>query len=123
MDDSGFWSALDQLISRSPLVIDRPGGSSHPRYPSIVYPLDYGYLAGTSSMDGAGIDVWLGSDPARRLGGVICTVDLIKGDSEIKLLLGCTGAETQAVLSFHNSSQFMKGLLIPRPDMTSYTNI
>lgn len=79
MDDSGFWSALDQLISRSQLVIDRPAGSSHPRYPSTVYPLDYGYLSGTSSMDGGGLDAWLGSDPARRLGGVICTVDLIKG--------------------------------------------
>lgn len=123
MNDLDFWSALDELIRRSELVIDRPGGSAHPRYPGCIYPLDYGYLTGTASMDGAGVDVWLGSDPARILNAVICTVDLTKGDSEIKLLLGCTQKETQTALDFHNSSPYMRGLLIPRPDHTLYTNI
>ena len=56
-----FWQALDQLLARSALVIDRPKGSSHPRFPEMVYPLDYGYLENTASMDGEGVDVWVGT--------------------------------------------------------------
>jgi len=55
-----FWQALDLLVEEHELVIDRPAGSAHPRYLSFVYPLDYGYLKGTASSDGSGIDVWRG---------------------------------------------------------------
>ncbi len=60
MDSMGFWRALETLAQSSALIIDRPKGSAHPRYPDMRYPLDYGYLAGTTSGDGAGIDVWDG---------------------------------------------------------------
>ena len=109
-----FWSALDRLAASCQIVIDRPKGSSHPRFTQYIYPLDYGYLEGTSSMDGEGIDLWLGSDPARRLTGLLCTVDLIKRDSEIKLLLGCTEEEIQTVLAFHNQHELMRGMLVRR---------
>lgn len=59
-----FWCKLDELVQSGDLVIDRPQGSAHPRYPDIIYPLDYGYLAGTTAADGEGIDVWVGSLPA-----------------------------------------------------------
>lgn len=51
-----FWKALDELVSNSEIVIDRPRGSAHPRFPNFIYKVDYGYLKNTSSMDGAGID-------------------------------------------------------------------
>lgn len=57
-----FWKALDKLVVRSEIVIDRPKGTAHPKYPDFIYKVDYGYLKDTSSMDGAGIDVWVGSD-------------------------------------------------------------
>lgn len=47
-----FWQAMDKLVSESELVIDRPKGSRHPRYPDIKYQVDYGYLNGTTSMGG-----------------------------------------------------------------------
>lgn len=112
--DTAFWQALDALIARSKIVVDRPKGSAHPRYPHIVYPVDYGYLSDTASMDGEGIDVWLGTDPARRLDALICTVDLLKRDAELKLLIGCTEAEKQAALMLHNNSAYMKDMLIRR---------
>ena len=56
-----FWSVLERLVAESNLVIDRPKGTTHWRYPDYVYPMDYGYLEGTSSMDGDGIDVWIGT--------------------------------------------------------------
>ena len=44
-------------------------------------------------MDGEGIDVWRGTRPRPSVDGVICKVDLLKRDSEIIILLGCTAEE------------------------------
>ena len=112
--DELFWRNLDELIATSRVVIDRSAGTAHPRFPSFVYPYDYGYLDGTKAADGGGVDVWVGSQPDRRLTGVICTVDLHKRDTELKLLLGCTPAESQAILAAHNAGP-QAGMLIPRP--------
>lgn len=111
--NEAFWEALDVLLAGGEIVIDRPKGSAHPRYPHMIYPLDYGYLAGSASMDGGGIDVWVGSKE-RRIGAVICTVDLLKRDSEIKILIGCTPEEMETALATHNDSRYMKGILIKR---------
>lgn len=109
-----FWNAIDRLVAESELVIDRPKGSCHPRYPDIVYQVDYGYLKGTSSMDGGGIDVWKGTKENAAIDAIICIVDLFKKDSEIKLLFGCTDEEKDIVYRFHNESVYMKGILIER---------
>ncbi len=108
-----FWNALDELALGSEIVIDRPKGSAHPRFPDFIYPLDYGYLKNTSSMDGAGIDVWLGSGE-KQIDAIMCIVDLMKRDSEIKILIGCTEEEKKTIFKIHNESQFMKGILIRR---------
>ena len=109
-----FWLILDKLLNCSTIVIDRPAGSAHPCFPDMIYPLDYGYLAGTSSMDGGGIDVWRGTDPAQCLDALLVSVDLGKKDAEIKLLIGCTESEKDAILRFHNHSEFMQAILISR---------
>jgi hypothetical protein len=110
---SDFWSTLDTLITDSELVIDRPKGTKHPRF-ALIYPLDYGYLKDTASMDGGGIDVWRGNLPDAICDAVICTIDTLKRDSEIKILLGCAEEEKDEILRFHNDSHYMKGLLIRR---------
>lgn len=111
LDD--FWKALDELVNNSEIIIDRPKGTAHPKYPNYIYPIDYGYLKNTSSMDGAGIDVWVGSNQ-KMIDAIICTVDLMKKDSEIKILIGCTEEEKAIVYETHNETQFMKGILIRR---------
>ena len=108
-----FWRALDELVSNSEIVIDRPKGSAHPRFPDFIYRVDYGYLKNTASMDGAGIDVWVGSDD-QKVDAVMCIVDLMKRDSEIKILIGCTEEEKLEVYNTHNETQYMKGILIRR---------
>ena len=112
---SNFWNFLHELVVQSEIMVDRPKGSRHPRYPHVIYPLDYGYLVGTSSSDGGGIDVWLGSDGTRRITGLLCTVDRLKKDSEIKVCIGCTAAEMATIQQFHDSS-FMGCILIQTPD-------
>lgn len=109
-----FWSALDQLIDSSEIVIDRPKGTAHPKYPDFIYKLDYGYLKDTSSMDGGGIDVWVGTKAEKQIDAVMCIVDLMKRDSEIKILIGCTDEEKNIVYQTHNETPYMKGILIRR---------
>ena len=112
--DPAFWQTVDRLVDACAVCIDRPCGTTHPRYPDFIYPLDYGYLTGTTAMDGGGIDVWRGSLPEPRVVGVICTVNLEKRNSEIKLLLGCTPDEIETALAVHNTGS-QAGLLILRP--------
>ena len=109
-----FWQAIDELVSSGNIIIDRPKGSTHPKYPDCRYEVDYGYIENTTSMDGGGIDLWRGTLPDQRVNAIICTVDLMKKDSEIKLLIGCTKEEITTVYEFHNDSEFMKGILICR---------
>jgi inorganic pyrophosphatase len=109
-----FWTILDMFVQSAELVIDRPKGSVHPRYAAIVYPMDYGYLKGTSAPDGKEIDVWRGSLPALKLDAVVCTADRKKRDAEIKLLLGCTEEEKTVICDFYRRSEYMAGILIRR---------
>ena len=109
-----FWTALDQLVSDSEIVIDRPKGSTHPKYPDFIYKVDYGYLNNTTSMDGQGIDVWVGTGGKQSIDAIMCIVDLMKRDSEIKILIGCTEEEKEMIYHTHNKTEFMKGILIRR---------
>ena len=108
-----FWKVLDELVNSSEIVIDRPRGSAHPRFPNFIYKVDYGYLKDTASMDGGGIDVWVGSGE-KKIDAIMCIVDLRKKDSEIKILVGCTEEEKLEVYKTHNETQYMKGVLIRR---------
>jgi inorganic pyrophosphatase len=108
---SSFWYAIIELISTHHIIIDRPKGQPHPRYPELIYPLDYGYLEGTSASDGGGIDVWLGSLVIKTITGILCTFDTLKCDAEIKILLGCTEKDNRLIKKFY--SHEMKTLFIP----------
>ncbi len=117
--NADFWNYLDKLVASTRVVIDRPKGSEHPVYDEAIYPLDYGYLAGTTSSDGGGIDVWIGKDApldaAYHVNAVICTIDLIKRDTEIKILLNCSETDMLTIVNFVRSNQ-TGGLLIRRDE-------
>jgi ADP-ribose pyrophosphatase YjhB (NUDIX family) len=112
VSDSDFWLKLDALVASCPLRIDRPRGSTHPRYPEFTYPLDYGYLEGSKAADGGGVDVWVGTLPDSVVTGAICTVDIEKRDAEVKILLGCTPEEADEVLRIHNDGGQSAALLM-----------
>lgn len=112
MRHNRFWKFLDELVESSELVIDRPRGSTHPRYTDFIYPYDYGYLHGTISGDGQGIDIWVGSLQHRSVVGVVCAVDLQKRDSETKILLGCHKEEMETIIQVHNSESFAGYLIV-----------
>lgn len=112
-DVEEFFLMVDRIVGESKIVIDRPKGTRHPKIESIVYPLDYGYLEDTTSMDGGGIDLYKGTN-GEVIDAVILTVDLIKRDSEVKILIGCSETEKLLALHFHNDNEYMKGILIRR---------
>jgi inorganic pyrophosphatase len=114
-NDGDFWLALDALVAASEVRIDRPKGTPHPRYPDFTYPYNYGYLEGTTSGDGSGIDVWVGSLPNSQVAAVIFCVDLEKRDTEVKLLLGCTPQEAEEILTIHNDGS-QAAILIGREE-------
>ncbi len=107
-----FWGALEQLMQEHELIIDRPRGTAHPKYPDVIYPVDYGYLVGTHAMDGGGIDVWRGTGDC-GIDGVVVTIDLLKKDSEIKILFKCLAEEKECILKLQNSG-LMSAILVKR---------
>lgn len=111
-NNSRFWEALEEIVNTSSVIIDRPKGSAHPRFPKFIYPLDYGFLEGTSSMDGGGIDVWKGTGN-NGFDAILCVVDGVKKDSEIKILLNCTPEEKREVLKCQNT-KMMKAIMVNR---------
>ena len=110
--DANFWQGMGTLISTNMIIIDRPRGKPHPRYPKLVYPFDYGYVQNTTAGDGDGIDVWMGSLDLKTLTGILCTFDKIKRDAEIKLLLGCAKEDVQIIQNFNSE---MLTLFISNP--------
>lgn len=82
--------SLDELIIQNGIEIDRPKGSAHPRFPDMIYLVDYGFVPGTSASDGQGIDVFRGIDTKSKTTGILCTLDSIKKDAEIKVLYQCS---------------------------------
>lgn len=108
--DSNFWEALDALVRDGEIVIDRPKDSQHPRYPDYIYPFDYGYIANTTSTDGAGIDLWQ-IDGSREVTGAIITFDPVKRDSEIKILLGASEQQARQILECHRRGA-MQAILV-----------
>lgn len=115
MTDNAFWAYLETLIASSVIEVDRQRGSEHPVYPGAIYPIDYGFLAGTVSADGGGIDIWIGSTGENRVTGIISTVDLTNKDAEVKILYNCTPEEMHAALAF-NSQGDQRGILTQRED-------
>lgn len=113
--ETQFWSCLDELIKTSKIVIDRPKGTAHPRYPNLIFPLDYGYLEGTTAADSGGIDVWTGTAKHRKLTAIACTIDMKKKDAEIKLIIGCTEEEIGIIKKFHNG-RYQSAIIIRREE-------
>lgn len=73
--------------------IDRPLGTAHPRTPSLVYPINYGYIEGIIAGDGAEQDIYLlGVDkPVKEYSGRIIAVYHRLNDAEDKWIVAADG--------------------------------
>ncbi len=99
---------LRPLLGRTVTVtVDRPLGSTHPRHPDIVYPVNYGFLPDLTGGDGEPQDVYiLGVDaPLEHFTGTVIAIVRRTDDVEDKLVAAPAGmrfgvAEIEAVLHF-----------------------
>jgi len=96
------WARWESFVAESGVTLDRPRGSRHPRFPDIVYPLDYGYVNGTDDGQGEQVDVFVGTAPKLGLVGMVLTRDHRRGDREVKLLLSTGPAEVYLAVGFLN---------------------
>ncbi len=111
------WAGWEALILDNGITIDRPYRTPHPRFPEIIYPIDYGYIKGTRSTDGEEVDIFVGT-AENGLVGVLMTTDYRKGDREIKLLYNCTPQEIYLTNGFINFDRhLMEGTLVLRYPM------
>jgi inorganic pyrophosphatase len=108
-----FWEYLQRLTDNCQIVIDRPKGSTHPRFQDNRYPVNYGLLNGTTTIDSGGVDVWVGSLGKKRVVGALCTVDLFKKDTELKILYDCIEEEIISIVNFVNNDQ-MRAIYIKK---------
>ena len=93
------WPDLSGYLGRwVRVVVDRPLGSRHARHPDLLYPLNYGFLPGTVSGDGAPIDAYVvGCDEAvAEARGVVVAVVLRADDAEDKLVVAADGRRRSA---------------------------
>ena len=116
------WRYWEELIALNGVTIERPFRSLHPVYPEIVYPIDYGYVNGTTSSDGSEVDVFVGGAEL-GLVGLIMTQDFRRNDREVKLLYNCGPREVYLAHGFINFDQRrMEGTLVLRYAMSTLWN-
>ena len=109
-----FWQKLDTLVLSSSIEIKQPKGSTHQKYPSLVYPCDYGYLSDNHSSEMGVVDIFVGNPNVTQVDTIIVSVDVLKKDLVVKVLLGCDEKDEQAILDFLNQTDFQKTILIRR---------
>ena len=75
------------------ILIDRPIGSTHPKYKDMIYPINYGFIPNIWSEDGEELDVYLlGVDkPQKEFTGKIIGIVYRKNDVEDKLVMAPEG--------------------------------
>lgn len=98
-------------------VIDRPKGSRHPKYPDLVYPVNYGYVEGVFAADGEEQDVYvLGTDaPLARFEGVVIAVYHRTNDIEDKWIVSLDGrdySDEEILRAIGFQERYFEGFLI-----------
>lgn len=83
-------NAPEWWLGRSFCVrVDRPKGSTHPKHPTILYPINYGFIPNTKAADGHEIDAYiLGIDtPLTTFTGPCIAIAHRLDDVEDKLII------------------------------------
>ena len=97
-------------------TVDRPLGTSHPRFKSLVYTVNYGYVNNVLGGDGAEQDVYiLGvNEPLQTFSGKVIAVYHRLNDNEDKWIVaadGMTFTREEILSSIEFQERFFDGLL------------
>ena len=74
--------------------MDRPLGSAHPKYQSLIYPVNYGYIEGVITGDGECQDCYIlgENEPIKAFNGVVIAIIQRLNDIEDKWVVAREGA-------------------------------
>ena len=93
--------------SRVTVIVDRPLGSYHPKYPALYYPVNYGYIEGTLAADGEEEDAYILGihEPVDSFTGRVIAIIHRQDDNEHKWVVvpdgvAFTKEEIQAMTHF-----------------------
>lgn len=91
IEEKDLSNIIGKIVSGT---IDRPLGSTHPRHPDMVYPINYGYVDGVFAGDGAEQDVYVfgAAEPIRSFTGKVIAVWHRLNDCEDKWIVSVDGA-------------------------------
>ena len=75
------------------VTVDRPLGSSHPKYPDMQYPVNYGYVKGVMAADGEEQDAYLlgVEGPVKEYTGILIAIIHRLDDVEDKWVVAPVG--------------------------------
>ena len=90
--DPDYSDIIGKLVN---CKMDRPLGSTHPRFPQMVYPVNYGYVEGIFARDGAEQDIYLLgiNEPVEEYFGRVVAVYHRLNDNEDKWIVVPDGYE------------------------------
>lgn len=77
------------------VIVDRPMGTYHPKHPDLFYPINYGYIPDTITLDGEEQDAYIvGVDqPVQKFEGQVVAVIHRLDDVEDKWVVAPEGAD------------------------------
>lgn len=109
-----FWQKVDTLFLSGNLQIQRHKGEVHPTFRNLIYPTDYGHLTDVKGAGEDGVSVYVGSQGTTQIDALIVAADILMKELDVKILIGCSEEETDAVLRFLNQTDYQKTVLIRR---------
>ena len=116
MPEKNNLEARDFLGQTLEVIIDRPAGSFHPRF-NYIYPVNYGYIAGTMAPDGEEIDAYILGEkrPLVVFFGQCIAVIHRTDDHDDKLVVvaeGITLTDDEIRLQTEFQEQYFKSVII-----------
>jgi hypothetical protein len=92
------------------VTVDRPLGSAHPEHADLVYPLNYGFVAGTTAGDGQPVDAYvLGvAEPVEQAAGTVVAVVERRDDVEDKLVVAAGGSASWTAAAIREAVHFQE---------------
>ena len=82
-----------EIGSQVTVTIDRPLGSSHPKFPDMQYPVNYGYVKGVMAADGEEQDAYVigVEEPVNEFTGILIAIIHRLDDVEDKWIVAPIG--------------------------------
>ena len=113
MENSSY-DIIGKMVSG---IIDRPIGSSHPNYPDMIYPINYGYVENVFANDGEEQDVYVfGTNvPIKNFKGKVIAVYHRINDIEDKWIVSINGenySDEEILEKIHFQEKYFEGYLV-----------